>query len=241
MSERIERGPIVGLIPARGGSKSIPRKNLAMVAGRPLLAYTAQAALGAARLDRVILSTDDDEIAAAGRSLGLDVPFLRPAPLAGDEIGMIPVLRHALDWLAERDVAASALVLLQPTSPLRTSQHIDEAIALLLDSGAETVVSVLEVPHNFGPASVMTSDADGRLMPFLPGPPILRRQDKPRVFARNGPAILAIRSQVLGRDALYGEPTLGYRMSAADSLDIDEPDDLWLAEQYIKRREAVRA
>jgi len=141
-----ERGPIVGLIPARGGSKSIPRKNLALVAGRPLLAYTAQAALGAAGLDRVILSTDDGEIAAAGRSLGLDVPFLRPAALAGDEAGMVPVMRHMLDWLAEEGIAEATLVLLQPTSPLRQARHIDEAVALLLDSGAETVVSVVEVP-----------------------------------------------------------------------------------------------
>src|SRR5258707_15286206 len=95
-----ERGPIVGLIPARGGSKSIPRKNLAAVAGRPLLAYTAQAALDAARLDRVLLSTDSAEIAEAGRALGLEVPFLRPAALAGDETAMLPVLRHALDFLA---------------------------------------------------------------------------------------------------------------------------------------------
>src|SRR5713226_4160200 len=109
-----ERGPIVGLIPARGGSKSIPRKNLALVAGRPLLAYTARAALGATRLDRIILSTDDDEIAETGRALGLEVPFLRPAALAGDETGMFPVLFHALDWLADRGTAAAALVLLQP-------------------------------------------------------------------------------------------------------------------------------
>jgi CMP-N,N'-diacetyllegionaminic acid synthase len=236
-----DRGPIVGLIPARGGSKSIPRKNLAVVAGRPLLAYTARAALGAARLDRVMLSTDDAEIAEAGRALGLEIPFLRPAALAGDETGMVPVMRHALDWLQEHGGAASALVLLQPTSPLRTAGHIDEAVALLLDSGAETVVSVVEVPHNFGPASVMTRHEDGRLTPFLPGPPILRRQDKPRVFARNGPAILAVRSAVLRRDTLYGEPTLGYPMNAADSLDIDDPEDLWLAEQYIRRREAVDA
>jgi CMP-N,N'-diacetyllegionaminic acid synthase len=236
-----DRGPIVGLIPARGGSKSIPRKNLAVVAGRPLLAYTARAALGAARLDRVMLSTDDAEIAEAGRALGLEIPFLRPAALADDETGMVPVMRHALDWLQEHGSAAFALVLLQPTSPLRSAGHIDEAVALLLASGAETVVSVVEVPHNFSPASVMTRREDGRLTPFLPGPPILRRQDKPRVFARNGPAILAVRSAVLRRDTLYGEPTLGYSMSAADSLDIDDPEDLWLAEQYIRRREAVDA
>jgi CMP-N,N'-diacetyllegionaminic acid synthase len=227
---------IIGVIPARGGSKSIPRKNLASVAGRPLLAYTAQAALGATRLDRIILSTDDAEIADVGRALGLEVPFLRPPTLAGDTTEMIPVMRHALDRLTEHGAGPTALVLLQPTSPLRSARHIDEAIELLLQSNAETVVSVVEVPHQYGPASVMTRHADGHLTPFLPGPPILRRQDKPRVFARNGPAILAVRSAVLRRGALYGEPTVGYTMSAADSLDIDDPDDLWLAEQYIRRR-----
>jgi CMP-N,N'-diacetyllegionaminic acid synthase len=231
-----EPGQVIGVIPARGGSKSIPRKNLAMLAGRPLLAYTAAAALGARRLDRTLLSTDDPEIAAVGRTLGLEVPFLRPARLAGDTTEMISVMRHALDWLAEQGIEAAALVLLQPTSPLRQARHIDGAVELLLDSGAETVVSVVEVPHQYSPSSVMTMHEDGRLTPFLPGPVILRRQDKPRVFARNGPAVLAVRSAVLRRGTLYGEPTIGYGMSAADSLDIDEPDDLWLAEHYIRRR-----
>jgi CMP-N,N'-diacetyllegionaminic acid synthase len=227
---------VVGLIPARGGSKSIPRKNLAMLAGQPLLAYTAAAAVGARRLDRTILSTDDEEIAEFGRSLGVEVPFLRPAHLAGDAVEMIPVIRHVLDWLADQGIAAATLVLLQPTSPLRQARHIDEAVELLDTSRAETVVSVVEVPHQYGPASVMTRHEDGRLTPFLSGPAILRRQDKPRVFARNGPAILAVRCAALRRGTLYGEPTVGYCMSAADSLDIDEPDDLWLAEHYIRRR-----
>jgi CMP-N,N'-diacetyllegionaminic acid synthase len=233
-----EAQPVVGLIPARGGSKSIPRKNLAMLAGRPLLAYTAAAALAARSLARTILSTDDDEIAETGRTLGLEVPFLRPPHLAGDAVEMLPVMHHVLDWLAEQGMARATLVLLQPSSPLRQARHIDEAVGMLNDSGAETVVSVVEVPHQFSPASVMVRHPDGSLTPFLPGPPILRRQDKPRVFARNGPAILAVRSTVLSRGALYGEPTLGYCMSAADSLDIDEPDDLRLAEHYIRRREA---
>jgi len=170
-----------------------------------------------------------------GRVLGLEAPFVRPAELSSDEADMLPVMRHALDWLTENGPEPFALVLLQPTSPLRKSSHIDEAIALLFHGKASTVVSVVEVPHQYGPASVMTMDADGSLTPFLPGPPILRRQDKPHVFARNGPAILAVRSSTLRRGKLYGDATIGYRMSAADSLDIDEPDDLWLAEQYLKR------
>jgi len=232
-----QSGPIIGLVPARGGSKSIPRKNLAMLAGRPLLAHTTTAALAARRLDRILLSTDDDEIAAAGRSLGVEVPFLRPQALAGDAADMLPVMRHALDHLDAQGTAAAALVLLQPTSPLRTAAHIDAAIELFLAHGAETVVSVVAVPHQFNPVSVMTMDG-ATLRPFLPGPAILRRQDKPRVFARNGPAILVVARDALIRGTLYGEPTLGYVMSAAASLDIDEPDDLWLAEQLLTRRAA---
>src|SRR5260221_11379792 len=110
---------VIGLIPARGGSKSIPRKNLAMLAGRPLLAYTAAAALGAHRLHRTILSTDDAEIATLGRTLGLEVPFLRPTALATDLAEMVPAMRHALRWLSEqRGMPPAALVLVRPTSPL---------------------------------------------------------------------------------------------------------------------------
>ena len=110
---------------------------------------------------------------------------------------------------------------------------LDEALDLLIrDAAADSVVSVVEVPHQFNPVSVMRLEA-GRLTPFLPGPPILRRQDKPEVYARNGPAILAVRADTLRRGALYGATTLGYVMSAESSLDIDEPGDLWLAEQYL--------
>jgi CMP-N,N'-diacetyllegionaminic acid synthase len=227
--------PIIGLIPARGGSKSIPRKNLAMLAGKPLLAHTATAALAAKRVARTLLSTDDEEIAAAGRALGIEVPFLRPPELSGDTADMLPVMRHALDFLDTQGIAAAALVLLQPTSPLRTAEHIDAAVELFLAQGAETLVSVVAVPHQFNPVSVMTMDG-ATLRPFLPGPAILRRQDKPRVVARNGPAILIVGQAALRRGTLYGDPTVGYVMSAADSLDIDEPDDLWLAEQYLARR-----
>src|SRR6185312_12148312 len=116
---------ILGLVPARGGSKSIPRKNLAPLAGKPLLAWTADAALAARRLTRTVLSTDDVEIAELGRTLGLDVPFLRPAELAADATPMLPVMRHAADWFAARGGTVEAVVLLQPTSPLRTAAHID--------------------------------------------------------------------------------------------------------------------
>ncbi|MCI0709847.1 MAG: acylneuraminate cytidylyltransferase family protein, partial [Chloroflexi bacterium] len=114
---------ILGLIPARGGSKSIPRKNIVPLAGKPLLAYTCEAALDSAMLSRVILSTDDDEIAQVGRDCGVDVPFMRPTSLAQDDTGSVSVAQHAIHWLAENDNwQTDILVLLQPTSPLRTAQ-----------------------------------------------------------------------------------------------------------------------
>jgi CMP-N-acetylneuraminic acid synthetase len=226
---------IIGLIPARGGSKAIPGKNLVPLAGKPLLAYTAEAARGARRLDRVLLSTDDEKIAASGRALGLEVPFLRPAELADDNTPMQPVIAHALDWCEREGRPARVVVLLQPTSPLRRAGHIDEAVSLLLQKNAATVVSVMAVPHRFTPGSLMTATAGGALKPLLDGEMVLQRQDKPRLFARNGPAILAVRAEVVRGGALYGEPTVGYEMDAESSLDIDEPEDLWLAEQYLLR------
>ncbi|MBI3709317.1 MAG: acylneuraminate cytidylyltransferase family protein [Proteobacteria bacterium] len=230
-------GIVLGLVPARGGSKSIPRKNVALLAGRPLLAYTAEPALRARRLDRVLLSTDDPAIAEAGRGLGLQVPFLRPSELARDDTPMLPVMIHALDWCAAQNINVAAVVLLQPTSPLRRAADIDATVDMLFDRAAETVVSVVEVPHRYSPASVM-SMADGRLSPFLSGPMILRRQDKPRVYARNGPAVLVVRAEVLRRGELYGTPTCGYVMDEDSSLDIDEAADLERAEFLLSHRAA---
>ncbi|MBI4263986.1 MAG: acylneuraminate cytidylyltransferase family protein [Acidobacteria bacterium] len=226
---------VLGVVPARGGSKSIPRKNVALVAGRPLLAYTADAARAARRLTRVVVSTDDPEIAAVAKDLGLDVPFLRPPALAGDATAMLPVLQHALEAMKALGFSADAVVLLQPTSPLRRAEHIDTAVELLQTSGADSVVSVVEVPHQFNPVSVMRLDG-GRLVPFLDGPLVLRRQDKPRVFARNGPAVLAVRTAVLERGSLYGDDVRPLVMAAEDSIDLDSPSDLEEIECRLARR-----
>src|SRR5688572_5610508 len=166
---------VLGVIPARGGSKGIPGKNLAPVAGRPLLAYTADAARGSRRLSHVVVSTDDAAIADAARALGLEVPFMRPADLASDEALMQPVLQHAVREMAAGGFSADAVVLLQPTSPLRRATHIDAAIELLESSGADTVVTVVEVPHQFNPVSILRLDGD-RVVPWADGPMPLRRQ-----------------------------------------------------------------
>jgi CMP-N,N'-diacetyllegionaminic acid synthase len=215
-------GEIVGLIPARGGSKGIPRKNLAPVAGKPLLAWTVGAALASRQLTRTVVSTDSEEIAGVARSLGAEV-IARPAELAADDTPMLDVVLHALGELDP----CEALVLLQPTSPLRRAKHVDEAVELLLESGADTVVSVVEVPHAFLPASLMKLD-EGRLVPLDRGAP-LQRQQKAPLYARNGPAVLALRPERLGA-GLYGGDCRAYVMNPRDSLDVDGLFELELAD-----------
>jgi CMP-N-acetylneuraminic acid synthetase len=226
---------ILGLIPARGGSKAIPRKNIVNLAGKPLLAYTCEAALSSQRLSRIILNTDDQEIAAVGLKYGVEAPFVRPAQLAEDDAPILPVIQHAIEWLAaNQDFYTDVLVLLQPTSPLRRAEHIDAAVDLLLGSAADTVVSVRDVPHQYNPVSLMQVDDWGCLQPFLEGEMILRRQDKPRVYARNGPAILAIHRHTLDSDRLYGDKVMPYIMGPLESIDIDDQDDLTLVEALIQ-------
>ena len=225
---------VLGVVPARGGSKGVPDKNLRVVGGHSLLARTAAAARGSRRLTRTVVCTDSPDIAEAARAVGLDVPFQRPPERAADDTPILPVLRHVVEALAAEGFRADVVVLLQPTSPFRRAEHIDAAVALLDDSGADSVVSVIEVPHHFNPVSVLTL-TDGRLRPFTAGPLITLRQDKPRVYARNGPAVLAVRRQVLDRGDLYGDDCRPLMMTAADSVDIDDESDLEYAD-FLARR-----
>ena len=224
----------LGVIPARGGSRSVPQKNIRLLGGRPLLAYTADAVQASRRLSRTIVSTDDPTIAEVARGLGLEVPFMRPAELASDRALIAPVLQHAAREMADRNFAADAVVLLQPTSPLRRAAHIDRAVELLESTGADSVVTVVEVPHQFNPVSVMRLEGD-RLAPFLEGPPVLRRQDKPRVFARNGPAVLAVRTSVLNAGSLYGDDCRALVMAPEESADLDTPADFDIVECLLAR------
>jgi CMP-N-acetylneuraminic acid synthetase len=225
---------VLGVIPARGGSKGIPNKNLALVGGRPLLAYTADAVKESERLTRTIVSTDDETIADRARSLGLDVPFLRPSSLAADDTPMLPVLQHAMHAMAADGFHADVIVLLQPTSPLRRGEHIDAAIVWLERAGGDSVVSVVEVPHQFSPVSVLRLD-DGWLFPFLDGPAIPSRQDKPRLYARNGPAVLVVRASVIAGGSLYGNASWPLVMKPEESVDVDTPWDLSLVEAALAR------
>jgi CMP-N-acetylneuraminic acid synthetase len=213
---------VVALVPAREGSKGIPRKNLAPLAGKPLLAWTVAAALASETVTRVVVSTDWEEAAELALELGAEV-LGRPPGLAEDDTPMLAVIQHALAETGPCDV----LVLLQPTSPLRRAEHVDEAVRLLVESGADTVVSVVEVPHQFRPDSLMALE-DGRLRALSAGI-APRRQEKPVVYARNGPAVLALRPERLGDD-LYGGDVRPYVMGPLESVDVDGPDELRLAE-----------
>lgn len=225
---------IVGLIPARGGSKGIPAKNLALCAGKPLLWYAVSAAKDA-NLSRILVSTDDPEIGAAAMKFGAEV-LQRPPELGQDDTPMIAVMGHALEWLERNGGAPEAIALLQPTSPLRTSAHIREAMKLFNEKKPDTVVSVVQVQHRYSPGSLMEL-SEGSLKPMRSGgSSATRRQDKPALFARNGPAILITRPEIIRVGKMYGDATLGYEMAELDSVDVDTLDDLKHAELLLRAR-----
>ncbi len=226
---------ILGLIPARGGSKGIPDKNLVSLCGKPLLQYTCEAAKGSNLLTRVIVSTDDQHIADVALGFGIEVPFLRPKELSEDTTPMIDVLLHTLAELAKTGQEPDILVLLQPTSPLRTAQDIDDAVTLLQKTGADTVVSVIEVPHQFVPSSLMRLDGD-KLHSYSNQESPLLRQDKQRLYARNGPAVLVLRTAFLKKAKnFYAGDTRALLMSRERSVDIDDAFDLRLAEMILQQ------
>lgn len=227
---------VLGVVPARGGSRGIPGKNLADLAGKPLIQYSFDAIRLSSSISRAIISTDEPAIAEYARKQGVEVPFLRPERLADDDTPMLPVLVHALEEMDRLGWQADAVMVLQPTSPLRRAEHIDAAIDLMQSTGADTVVSVVEVPHVFNPNSLLIQEPSGRLVPYAAGDMVLRRQDKPQVYARNGPAILLVQRATLESGQLYGEDVRPLLMELRDSVDVDGPDDLlqaafWLGER----------
>ena len=228
---------VLGIVPARGGSTGIPRKSIAPLLQRPLLEYTADAARDSRRLTRVILTTDDEEIAAVGRAAGLDVPFTRPVEFARDDTPVLQVMQYALRTLeAEEGYIPWFVVLLQPTSPLRRAEHIDAAVDMLERTGADSVVSVVEVPHQFSPVSLLRL-VEGRLEPWGGGATVTQRQAKPTLYARNGPAVLVSRRDVLlDTNSLYGTDSRPYLMTPEDSVDIDAAFALELAALLLAQR-----
>lgn len=226
---------VLGLIPARGGSKGVPRKNARLLNGKPLLAYTAEAASAARRLSRVILSTDDEEIADIGRSLGLGVPFMRPAALAGDDVPMLPVVQHALRTLEAAGEAFGAVCLLQPTTPLRRSEDIDGCIALLEERGADAVTTVLPVPPTYNPHWVYFADEAGSLrLSTGETMPISRRQSLPPAYHREGSVYVTRRDVVMEKNSLYGDHLVGYILAPGPRANIDTTEDWGRVERLLR-------
>lgn len=226
---------VLGLVPARGGSRGIPRKNMRSLGGRPLLAYTADAALSANRLARVVLSTDDSEIAAIGLELGLEVPFMRPAELATDDTPTLPVIQHALDVLAASGDRYDAVCLLQPTTPFRPAGAVDGCVELLETSGADTVISVRAIPSHMHPQWAFIAGADGYLnLASGTGSPPPRRQLLPPAYHRDG-AVYVVRRGTLESGTLFGPRVAGCVLTGAPAVNIDETEDWDRAERWLSQ------
>jgi CMP-N,N'-diacetyllegionaminic acid synthase len=216
---------VLGLVPARSGSKGVPGKNVRPLAGRTLLDYAAAAGLASGVIDRLVLSTDDEEIADAGRRAGLEVPFMRPRELAADDTPMLAVIEHVLAACDAAGWRAEMVVLLQPTSPLRRPAHIRDAVALLRDGDSDSVVTVVELPRHLSPDYVMKIEGDV-LRPFLPeGARLTRRQDARPAYSRDGTVYACWRRTIERYGNIYGERCRPLVVDAADSLSIDSSAD----------------
>jgi CMP-N,N'-diacetyllegionaminic acid synthase len=226
---------VLGIVTARGGSKGIPRKNIRLLLGKPLLQYTAEAALKAKRVSRVILSTEDPEIAEVGRACGLEVPFLRPPELALDNTPTLPVLQDALRRFESKGGEYDAILTLQPTNPLRRPSDIDGAIELLDRTRADSVISFVDTGERH-PARMKYIDADGRVVdpPFAEQFEGQRRQDLPKMYLREGSIYLTRRDVLMNENSIKGRDCRAWIIPEDRACNIDTPFDLFLAEQLLK-------
>lgn len=225
---------ILAIIPARGGSKGIPHKNIVNLNGKPLIAYSIQTALNSKVFDRVVVSTDSRKIARVSKSLGAEVPFLRPPHLAQDQTPGISPILHALRWLEKKEAYHPDYVMcLQPTSPLRITEDIKKATRLARRKRADSVISVS--PARQHPYWMKKIDKKGKCsdLIFL-NRPLLRRQSLPPVYALNGSIYLARREVLLHHRTWYTKRTYAYVMPYERSLDIDTPWDLYLADLILR-------
>lgn len=221
---------VLALIPARGGSKGIPRKNIKYFSGKPLIGWTIEAAQKSVCIDRIVVSTDDSEIKFLARSLGADIPFDRPADLARDESPTILTVLHAIESLPYYDW----ILVLQPTSPLRSFEDIDGIWNFCLQHGAKSVVSISEVENH--PYWMYQRNSKYEIESFIKDKPnILRRQDLPSLYSLNGALYLARTDWLLEKRCFVDAETLGYIMPNERSVDLDSLKDWRLAESLIKQ------
>lgn len=227
---------VIGLITARGGSRGVPRKNVLPVGGRPLIAWTIAAARESRMLGRVIVSTDDAEIARVAREWQAEVPFMRPAELAQDASPHVHAVGHALAWLEkEEGCRPDYVLLLQPTSPLRTTEDIDNAIQMAIERRAEAVVSVTETHDH--PYLARRITQAGMLAEFVPCElAYARRQDLPPAYALNGAIYLNRPASLREQQTFTPEGTYAYVMPPERSLQVDTPWDLHLVDLVLRER-----
>lgn len=226
---------LLAVIPARGGSKRLPRKNVLELAGKPLIAWTIEAALGSKYIDHVVVSTDDEEIKEVSIDFGADVPFIRPAEHATDEASSVGVVLQLLEQLELQDERYEYVVLLQPTSPLRTTEDIDESIALLKKRRSDGVISVCEAEHS--PLWTNTIPDNDSLSDFLDESILNKRsQDLEKYYRLNGAIYLCNTKKLKEQKTFFlRDNCIAYKMTQVKSVDIDNQTDLDLASLYIEK------
>lgn len=226
---------ILGLIPARGGSKGVPGKNIKLLGGKPLLQYTSDTALQSKLLDKVILSSDDQSIIKEAKKIGLSAPFVRPHQFANDKAPTLPVIQHALQYYLDQGISFDAVCLLQVTSPFRTVDFLDKAIQKFIDKKADSLVSVLEVPHEYNPHWTFKIDGDDNLKIATGEKEIIaRRQNLPKAYHRDGSIYITKTEILLKQNSLYGNSTAFIESDKATYVNIDTIEDWHRAEKLVK-------
>jgi CMP-N,N'-diacetyllegionaminic acid synthase len=229
---------ILGIIPARGGSIGVPGKNIKLLNGKPLLQYTSEIALESQYLTDVILSSDDTQIITVAKSLGIQVPFLRPEEFAQDTTPTIDVIIHALQWYENQSVFFDAVCLLQVTSPFRTVDFLDKAIEKFIASGCDSLVSVQKVPHEYNPHWTFEVNTEGNLKIATGEEKIIsRRQELPEAYHRDGSIYIMKTEVLLQQHSLYGKSISFIESSPEFYVNIDTLTDWEKAEQMIKNNQ----
>ena len=219
---------VIAIIPARGGSKGVPGKNIRLLGSKPLLQYTAEAALKSELLDHTIISTDSDNIASIAKSCGIEIPFIRPDVLATDTAASIDVVIHAINFLEKQGKFYDAVCLLQPTNPFRAAGFIDRAIKQFIQKDADCLISVLPVPHEFNPHWVFEIGMKGELNIATGEKEIIkRRQDLPPAFFRDGSIYLTKTSVIKDQQSFYGKHIEYIESDPLFYVNIDSEND-WL-------------
>jgi len=232
---------MLGLINARGGSKGIPNKNIRMLGSKPLIEWSIDVGLRCPSLDALVVSTDSADIAAVANAAGARVPFMRPAHLASDTALQIDAVVHAIDFLERQGERYDGIVLLQPIAPFRTVDDVEGAIALFVNSGADSVISVMEVTGQH-PATMYNLSDGNSVTPLMPSNPAgILRQQLPKVYWRTGSVYIVRRDVAVSERSLYGKDVRGYIVPEERSINLDNLNDWEFAEYCLERYQLASA